>query len=248
MSFRSSIISQSHSKFWKDQHVWVQLSLPKSFVCLWTPIGEKKQTVVLFSVSSRSNPLCAQDGTGMVWLREAHRTPSSRHLICAAPLRSELSLQPITEDVDDGQGEQFACSEGFSYEEFSNLQPETCLHQSCRRRGDQGGVMMVNMVPLRDAVTFKHTGGVGDNFDVPFVLHLWPSILLRNLLPYPISYKLKVWCIWLSTLQRAEWVCVSVNISFYYLTTSFKLLKKIGFHHSGYFMGWLLIRAFLSFY
>lgn len=52
--------------------------------------------------------------------------------------------------------------------------------------------MMVNMVPLRDAVTFKHTGGVGDNFDVPFVLHLWPSILLRNLLPYPISYKLKV--------------------------------------------------------
>lgn len=66
MSFRSSIISQSHSKFWKNQHVWVQLSLPKSFVCLWTPIGEKKQTVVLFSVSSRSNPLCAQDGTGMV--------------------------------------------------------------------------------------------------------------------------------------------------------------------------------------
>ena len=51
---------------------------------------------------------------------------------------------------------------------------------------------MINIVPVKDAVTFKHTGGVGENFDVPFVLHLWPSILLRNLLPYPISYKLKV--------------------------------------------------------
>lgn len=59
---------------------------------------------------------------------------------------------------------------------------------------------MVNMVPVKDAVTFKHTGDVGENFDVPFVLHLWPSILLRNLLPYPISYKLKVGCVSLSLL------------------------------------------------
>ncbi|KAL6114111.1 vps13a [Pungitius sinensis] len=117
--------------------------------------------------------------------------PTEEFCVPLDSYRSELSLQPITEDDADDQAEQFECSEGFSYEEFSNLQPETCLKQSCRRRGDQGGVMMVNMVPLRDAVTFKHSGGVGDNFDVPFVLHLWPSILLRNLLPYPISYKLK---------------------------------------------------------
>uniref|UniRef100_A0A671VJ44 Vacuolar protein sorting 13 homolog A n=1 Tax=Sparus aurata TaxID=8175 RepID=A0A671VJ44_SPAAU len=57
-----------------------------------------------------------------------------------------------------------------------------------------GGVLMVNIVPVKDAVTFKHTGDVGENFDVPFVLHLWPSVLLRNLLPYPISYALKVGC------------------------------------------------------
>lgn len=56
-------------------------------------------------------------------------------------------------------------------------------------------MLIVNIVPAEDAVTFKHTGGVGENFDVPFVIHLWPSILLRNLLPYPISYKLKVGCV-----------------------------------------------------
>uniref|UniRef100_A0A665TGP5 Vacuolar protein sorting 13 homolog A n=1 Tax=Echeneis naucrates TaxID=173247 RepID=A0A665TGP5_ECHNA len=69
--------------------------------------------------------------------------------------------------------------------------PKTCLQQTCRRRGNQSGVMMINIVPLRDAVTFKHTGGIGENFDVPFVLHLWPSFLLRNLLPYPIAYSLE---------------------------------------------------------
>uniref|UniRef100_A0A665TDV3 Vacuolar protein sorting 13 homolog A n=1 Tax=Echeneis naucrates TaxID=173247 RepID=A0A665TDV3_ECHNA len=74
---------------------------------------------------------------------------------------------------------------------FSNQQPKTCLQQTCRRRGNQSGVMMINIVPLRDAVTFKHTGGIGENFDVPFVLHLWPSFLLRNLLPYPIAYSLE---------------------------------------------------------
>ncbi|XP_045891706.1 vacuolar protein sorting-associated protein 13A isoform X2 [Micropterus dolomieu] len=114
--------------------------------------------------------------------------PTEEFCVPLDSYRSELSLQPITEDDTDSQ---FECSEGFSYEDVSNQQPETRLQQTCRRRGDQGGVLMVNIVPVKDAVTFKHTGGVGENFDVPFVLHLWPSILLRNLLPYPISYKLK---------------------------------------------------------
>ncbi|XP_033475720.2 intermembrane lipid transfer protein VPS13A isoform X1 [Epinephelus lanceolatus] len=117
--------------------------------------------------------------------------PTEEFCVPLDSYRSELSLQPVTEDDADDQGEQFECSEGFSYEDISNQQPETSLQQTCRRSGDQGGVLTVNMVPLKDAVTFKHTGGVGENFDVPFVLHLWPSIVLRNLLPYPISYKLK---------------------------------------------------------
>ncbi|XP_070690657.1 intermembrane lipid transfer protein VPS13A [Pempheris klunzingeri] len=117
--------------------------------------------------------------------------PTEEFCVPLDSYRSELSLQPITEDGADKQDEQFECSEGFSYEDVSNLQPETHLQQTCRRCGDQGGVLMVNMVPVRDTVTFKHTGDAGENFDVPYVLHLWPSILLRNLLPYAISYKLK---------------------------------------------------------
>uniref|UniRef100_A0AAQ5ZIR7 Vacuolar protein sorting 13 homolog A n=1 Tax=Amphiprion ocellaris TaxID=80972 RepID=A0AAQ5ZIR7_AMPOC len=118
--------------------------------------------------------------------------PTEEFCVPLDSYRSELSLQPITDDQADGEEEQFECSEGFSYEDVSNQQPETHLQQTCRRRGDQGGVMTVNIVPVKDAVTIKDTGGAGENFDVPFVLHLWPSILLRNLLPHPIAYKLKV--------------------------------------------------------
>uniref|UniRef100_A0A8D3D9W2 Vacuolar protein sorting 13 homolog A n=1 Tax=Scophthalmus maximus TaxID=52904 RepID=A0A8D3D9W2_SCOMX len=67
--------------------------------------------------------------------------PTEEFCVPLDSYRSELSLQPITED---DAGDQFECSEG-----------------------------------------------IGENFDVPFVLHLWPSILLRNLLPYPIAYDLK---------------------------------------------------------
>ncbi|XP_029999909.1 intermembrane lipid transfer protein VPS13A isoform X2 [Sphaeramia orbicularis] len=117
--------------------------------------------------------------------------PTEEYCVPLDSYRSELSLQPVTGEDGDNQGEQFECSEGFSYEDISNQQPEKHIQQTCRRCGDEGGVMTVNIVPLKDAVTFKHTGGAGENFDVPFVLHLWPSILLRNLLPYPITYKLK---------------------------------------------------------
>lgn len=164
----------------KEQHIWVHLFPLMSSVCLWIHIGEDKHIKTHLYYSPFL--FCHKHGTH----------PTSPHLLSAAPLRSELSLQPITEDDADNQGEQFECSEGFSYEDVSNQQPKTHLQQTCRRRGDEGGVLMVNIVPVKDAVTFKHTGDIGENFDVPFVLHLWPSILLRNLLPYPISYTLKV--------------------------------------------------------
>ncbi|XP_078141113.1 intermembrane lipid transfer protein VPS13A isoform X2 [Centroberyx gerrardi] len=117
--------------------------------------------------------------------------PTEEFCVPLDSYRSELSLQPVTEEDTGDQGEQFECSEGFSYEDIRGQEPGTRLQQTCRRRGDQAGVLMVNIVPLRDTVMSTHTGSVGENFDEPFVLHLWPSILLRNLLPYPITYKLK---------------------------------------------------------
>ncbi|XP_054629023.1 vacuolar protein sorting-associated protein 13A isoform X2 [Dunckerocampus dactyliophorus] len=112
--------------------------------------------------------------------------PTEEFCVPLDSYRSELSLQPVTGD----EHVEFECSEGFSYEDINLEQPNMHIQQTCRLRGEEGGVLTVNIVPRRDKVIFKDTGSVGNNFDVPFVLHLWPSILLRNLLPYPITYKL----------------------------------------------------------
>ncbi|XP_057687082.1 vacuolar protein sorting-associated protein 13A isoform X2 [Corythoichthys intestinalis] len=108
-------------------------------------------------------------------------SPTEEFCVPLDSYRSELSLQPVTAD----ENEQFECSEGFSYDDIDVQNPKTC-----RSRGNRGGVLTVKIVPVKDEVTFKDTGNVGNNFDVPFVLHLWPCVLLRNLLPYPITYKL----------------------------------------------------------
>ncbi|CAL8249330.1 unnamed protein product [Merluccius merluccius] len=100
--------------------------------------------------------------------------------------RSELSVQPQEQPEPE-----FDCSDGFSYEDVCRQEPTARLQQTCRRRGNQAGVLMVNMVPVMDTVVSKHTGTAGENFDEPYVLHLWPSILLRNLLPYSVAYKLQ---------------------------------------------------------
>lgn len=117
--------------------------------------------------------------------------PTEEFCVPLDSYRSELSLQPVTSEDVENEEAVFDCSEGFCYEDLSNQQPEQKIQQTCHCRSNNSLVLTVNMVPLKDTVTFKHTGGAGENFDVPFVLHLWPSILLRNLLPYPITYKLK---------------------------------------------------------
>uniref|UniRef100_A0A3B3UNQ2 Vacuolar protein sorting 13 homolog A n=1 Tax=Poecilia latipinna TaxID=48699 RepID=A0A3B3UNQ2_9TELE len=122
-------------------------------------------------------------------------SPTEEFCVPLDSYRSELSLQPITEETTEEDGKQFDVSEGFSYEDFLYHNPDTRLQRTCRCRGDDSGVMMtINMVPVKDTVTCKETGDIGENCDIAFVLHLWPSVLLRNLLPYPVAYKLKVGC------------------------------------------------------
>lgn len=164
-------------------------------MCLWTRIGRSKclNWPTYLRTQLNSLTLCFMFPDLFCFCSTTKNNNSN--LYCPyPPNRSELSLQPVIESTDDSQGEQYDCSEGFSYEDVNNLEPEKRLQQICRRRGNQGGVMTINIVPLKDAVTCKETGDVGENFDVPFVLHLWPSILLRNLLPYTITYSLKVGC------------------------------------------------------
>ncbi|XP_078809182.1 intermembrane lipid transfer protein VPS13A isoform X3 [Oryzias latipes] len=113
--------------------------------------------------------------------------PNEEFCVPLDSYRSVLSLQPVTEGDSGLQREEFECSEGFSYEDSNNPH----FQQTCCHHGDQGVKIIVNIVPVKDTVTFKNTGDAGENYDVPFVLHLWPSVLLHNQLPYQITYRLK---------------------------------------------------------
>uniref|UniRef100_A0A673IQF1 Vacuolar protein sorting 13 homolog A n=1 Tax=Sinocyclocheilus rhinocerous TaxID=307959 RepID=A0A673IQF1_9TELE len=88
--------------------------------------------------------------------------------------------------AQDGE-EQYDHSEGFTYNEV-NQKPGECLEKACHHHGDSAQMLKVNMVPLPDTVMSHSTE---EEFDKPIILHLWPTVLLRNLLPYPITFKIK---------------------------------------------------------
>ncbi|MGH0128153.1 UNVERIFIED_CONTAM: hypothetical protein FKN15_061461 [Acipenser sinensis] len=95
--------------------------------------------------------------------------------------RSVLSLQPVTED-----NKVYEKSEVFTYELISDQSGE-CLQRKCHRSSDQS--LIINVVPVQDDLTCNSTE---EKIDHPCIAHLWPTVLLRNLLPYPISYSLEV--------------------------------------------------------
>uniref|UniRef100_A0AAR2KLL4 Vacuolar protein sorting 13 homolog A n=1 Tax=Pygocentrus nattereri TaxID=42514 RepID=A0AAR2KLL4_PYGNA len=67
--------------------------------------------------------------------------------------------------------------------------PDECIERMCHHHSNGAHVFKVNMVSVRDTVT-SHSSQ--EEFDKPYVLHLWPTVVLRNLLPYPITYSLLV--------------------------------------------------------
>ncbi|KAF7694965.1 vacuolar protein sorting-associated protein 13A isoform X1 [Silurus meridionalis] len=110
-------------------------------------------------------------------------SPTEEFCVPLGSYKSELTLQPIIEG-----DEQYEHSESFSYENLI-LKPDGCVEKTCPRRDDAAHIFKVNMVPVQDTVMLNSTQ---EEFDQPFALHLWPPVLLRNLLPYSITYSLMV--------------------------------------------------------
>uniref|UniRef100_A0A8C1Q6U5 Vacuolar protein sorting 13 homolog A n=1 Tax=Cyprinus carpio TaxID=7962 RepID=A0A8C1Q6U5_CYPCA len=75
--------------------------------------------------------------------------------------------------------EQYDRSEGFAYTEV-NQKPGECLVKTCHHHEDSARMLKVNMVPVPDTLMSHSTE---EEYDKPIILHLWPTVLLRNLLP-----------------------------------------------------------------
>uniref|UniRef100_A0A8D2Q5L1 Vacuolar protein sorting 13 homolog A n=1 Tax=Varanus komodoensis TaxID=61221 RepID=A0A8D2Q5L1_VARKO len=78
--------------------------------------------------------------------------------------------------------------EGVSFDEmvknFGKL-----LQKKCQLKNSATHSLIINIVPMQD--TLISSVCTDDQWDLPYIVHLWPSVLLRNLLPYQISYSLE---------------------------------------------------------
>lgn len=101
--------------------------------------------------------------------------------------RSILSLQPLANE--NGVGGEFDMCEGITFDEIMK-NVDSLLQRKCQSVKSTNHSLIINIVPVKDALTTSL--GAEDEWDFPYVVHLWPSVLLRNLLPYQITYSVEV--------------------------------------------------------
>uniref|UniRef100_A0A8C3VFZ9 Vacuolar protein sorting 13 homolog A n=1 Tax=Catharus ustulatus TaxID=91951 RepID=A0A8C3VFZ9_CATUS len=112
-------------------------------------------------------------------------SPADEFNIPFSSYRSVLSLQPLPNE--NGVGEYSMC-EGITFDEI--MQNVDCLLQrKCQSVRSTKQSLIINIVPVKDSLTTSL--GAEDEWDFPYVVHLWPSVLLRNLLPYQITYSVE---------------------------------------------------------
>ncbi|XP_050801389.1 intermembrane lipid transfer protein VPS13A [Gopherus flavomarginatus] len=111
-------------------------------------------------------------------------SPINEFNIPLTSYRSLLCLQPVT---DENGGEYEMC-EGISFDEIMK-NVGNLIQRKCQSVKSTNHSLIINVVPVKDTLTSSVCAD--DRWDLPYVIHLWPSVLLRNLLPYPITYSLE---------------------------------------------------------
>ncbi|XP_043916804.1 vacuolar protein sorting-associated protein 13A isoform X2 [Protopterus annectens] len=96
--------------------------------------------------------------------------------------RSRVCFAPANENT-----EGFQKSDSISYDEIIKI-PGEVRQMKCQQVGSENQSFIINIVPQKDIFS---SDIVDDGLDVPFILHLWPPVLLRNLLPYTVVYSLE---------------------------------------------------------
>ncbi|XP_077331018.1 intermembrane lipid transfer protein VPS13A isoform X1 [Lithobates pipiens] len=106
--------------------------------------------------------------------------PEADFNIPLSSYRSTLCLKPVS-------GEYEKC-EGIDFEDFLKNQG-SLLGTKCQSRKNNIDSLVVNIVPVMDILISSVC--TDEKWDLPYVVHLWPSVILRNLLPYQMTYSLE---------------------------------------------------------
>ncbi|XP_027765687.1 vacuolar protein sorting-associated protein 13A isoform X1 [Empidonax traillii] len=112
--------------------------------------------------------------------------PGNEFNIPFSSYRSILSLQPLANE-NEVDGEYHMC-EGITFDDIiKNV--DSLLQRKCQSVGSTNHSLIINIVPVKDSLTSSLCAE--DEWDFPYVVHLWPSVLLHNLLPYVITFSVE---------------------------------------------------------
>ncbi|ETE71307.1 Vacuolar protein sorting-associated protein 13A, partial [Ophiophagus hannah] len=122
--------------------------------------------------------------------------PDNEFNIPLTSYRSLLFFRPVIDE--DETSEEYESSEGVSFDEMvKNF--DKLLQKKCRSLKSPNHPLIINIVPMQD--TLITSTCTDDLWDLPYVVHLWSSVILRNLLPYQIAYSLEGYSTTCSALE-----------------------------------------------
>lgn len=149
----------------------------RSVVCQIDAVEGSKKITIRSPVQIRNHfsvPLCVYEGDTLL----GTASPGSEFNVPLTSYRSFLSLKP--EDKD------YHKCEGIDFEEIIK-NDGSFIKKKCRPTNPSKKALIINIVPEKDVVTSLSVYSE-DGWDLPYIMHLWPPIQLRNLLPYKIVY------------------------------------------------------------
>ncbi|XP_038935842.1 intermembrane lipid transfer protein VPS13A isoform X2 [Rattus norvegicus] len=152
----------------------------RSIICQIDTVEGSKKVTIRSPVQIKNHfsiPISVFEGDTLLGIA----SPENEFNIPLASYRSSLSLKPEDED--------YQLCEGIDFEEIIKHDGQL-LKKKCRSISPSKKSFVINIVPEKDNLA-SLSAYSEDGWDLPYVMHLWPPILIRNLLPYKIAYYLE---------------------------------------------------------
>ncbi|KAM7329987.1 hypothetical protein ACRRTK_011600 [Alexandromys fortis] len=152
----------------------------RSIVCQIDTVEGSKKVTIRSPVQIKNHfsiPISVFEGDTLLGIA----SPENEFNIPLASYRSSLSLKPDDKD--------YQMCEGIDFEEIIKYDGQL-LRKKCKSIHASKRSFVINIVPEKDNLTSLSVYSE-DGWDLPYVMHLWPPILIRNLLPYKIAYYLE---------------------------------------------------------
>ncbi|XP_075416632.1 intermembrane lipid transfer protein VPS13A isoform X1 [Tenrec ecaudatus] len=149
----------------------------RSIVCQIDAVEGSKKVTIRSPVQIRNHfsiPLIIYEGDTLL----GTASPENEFNIPLTSYRSLLLLKP--------EDEGYQMCEGIDFEEIIRYNG-ALLRKECQPTKPSNKPFIINIVPEKDNLTSMAVYSE-DGWDLPYIIHLWPPILLRNLLPYKIAY------------------------------------------------------------